>query len=300
MGVSKPNPQLLDVLKLAADFLGARGVESPRLDAEVLLARILGMDRIRLYVEYDRPLALSELSRYREEIAKRASRVPVAYITGVKEFMSVEFQVDGRVLIPGPDTEILVEATRDEIADAGMSAPRIADIGTGSGAIACALAKILPGARILATDISRDALEVAAQNVSRLGLEQQVVLGSGDLFQALAAPEWERVDVIVSNPPYIPSGDIPGLQPEISKYEPRLALDGGPDGLELYRRIAAGAAAHLEPGGIVALEAGDGQAARIAELLADSGLRDISLRQDYSGVDRVIIGRTARNSNGDE
>lgn len=163
-------PQLIDILRRSTAFLARNGVESARLDAEVLLANVLDLDRIQLYVQHDRPLIPVELEGYRDALKRRARRMPVAYVTGRKEFMSLDFAVDSRVLIPRPDTEVLVEAVISRLAALGVDDPLVVDIGTGSGAIACAISQGLPGARLLATDISGDALEVAESNVARLGL----------------------------------------------------------------------------------------------------------------------------------
>ncbi|MCR4424715.1 MAG: peptide chain release factor N(5)-glutamine methyltransferase [Firmicutes bacterium] len=291
--------QVLGVLKLATDYLRSRGIDSARLDAEVLLAEILGMERIRLYVEYDRPLSGRELGAYREAVARRAARVPVAYITGHKEFMSLDFAVDSRVLVPRPDTEILVEAARDEILSMGVSEPMIVDLGTGSGAIACSLGKLLPSAHILATDISSDALAVAEANVVRLGLDDRVRLAQGDLFEPLDKEGFSRVHAVVSNPPYIPEVDMSSLVPEISKHEPAIALLAGPDGLDFFRRMAAEVSPYLEPGGLIALEVGDGQANAVAGLLEDAGLVMVRRVCDYAGHFRVVLARTPKELDGE-
>ncbi|MGB4008227.1 MAG: peptide chain release factor N(5)-glutamine methyltransferase, partial [Bacillota bacterium] len=290
MGVTGRERQLLAILKLASEYLERQGVDSARLDAEVLLAHVLAMDRIDLYVNYDRPMDDRELAEYRAVLRKRASRMPVAYITGFKEFMSLEFAVDERVLIPRPETEILVETVRDRITRASKERPRIADIGTGSGAIACSLALMLPSARVLATDVSSDALGVAKANVKKHGLEDRVVCRQGDLLEGLGASmEREMVDAIVSNPPYIPSSELDALSPEISQYEPRGALDGGPDGLDFYRRLARGCVEFLADGGFLALEIGNGQAPDVIGLLTEAGFGDVESIDDYSGTARVVV-----------
>lgn len=283
-------PQLIDILRRSTAFLARNGVESARLDAEVLLADVLEMERIQLYVQHDRPLIHDELERYRDALKRRARRMPVAYVTGRKEFMSLDFAVDNRVLIPRPDTEVLVEAVCSRLAALGIDDPIVVDIGTGSGAIACAIARGVPGARVLATDISGGALEVAASNVAGLGLTGRVLFAQGDLFEPTSGTEFEHMDVLVSNPPYVPSSDIPSLAPEISRYEPRLALDGGPDGLDFYRRIADGAPSRLTGRGFVALEVGEGQAASVSDILEQAGLADLEAICDYSGAIRVVIG----------
>ncbi len=282
--------RLIDILRRSTAFLTKNGVESARLDAEVLLANVLDMDRIQLYVQHDRPLIRDELERYRDALKRRARRMPVAYVTGRKEFMSLDFVVDERVLIPRPDTEVLVEAVCSRLAALAIDDPIVVDMGAGSGAIACAISREVPGARVLATDISGDALEVTASNVARLGLSGRVFLAQGDLFQPTVGTEFEHMDVLVSNPPYVPSRDIPSLAPEISRYEPRLALDGGPDGLDFYRRIAEGVSGRLTGRGFVALEVGDGQAAQVTEMLEQVGLIDVETTRDYSGAIRAVVG----------
>lgn len=283
-------PQLIDILRRSTAFLAKNGVESARLDAEVLLADVLELDRIQLYVQYDRPLIHDELERYRDALKRRARRMPVAYVTGRKEFMSLDFAVDRRVLIPRPDTEVLVEAVCSRLAARGIDDPIVVDIGTGSGAIACAISREVPGARVLATDISNDALQVAASNVESLGLTGRVLLAQGDLFEPTISTLFEHMDVLVSNPPYVPSGDLPSLAPDISRYEPSLALDGGPDGLDFYRRIVDGLSCRLTGRGFVALEVGDGQAASVSEMLKRAGLTDVEATPDYSGAVRAVVG----------
>jgi len=293
-------PQLIDILRRSTAFLARNGVESARLDAEVLLADILRLDRIQLYVQHDRPLIHDELERYRDALKRRARRVPVAYVTGRKEFMSLDFAVDGRVLIPRPDTEVLVEAVISRLASLGVDDPTVVDMGTGSGAIACAIAREVPGARVLATDISGDALEVAGSNVATLGLTGRVFLAQGDLFEPTIGTEFEHMDVLVCNPPYVPSHDIPSLAPEISRYEPHLALDGGPDGLGFYRRIAEGVPRRFTGRGFIALEVGDGQATPVSEILEQAGLADLEAICDYSGEARAVIGWMPEVRGGDD
>ncbi|MDD2201777.1 MAG: peptide chain release factor N(5)-glutamine methyltransferase [Firmicutes bacterium] len=303
MGAMGRGRQLLDILKLASDYLARQGVEAARLDAEVLLAHILEMDRISLYVNFDRQLDEAELAGFRTALRRRASCMPVAYITGSKEFMSLDFAVNEHVLIPRPETEILVETVRDHFVRTSKERPRIADIGTGSAAIACSLAVLFPNARIIASDISSEALDVAMDNVKRHGLEGQVVCVQGDLLEVLApGTEWERVDAIVSNPPYIPLAELDTLNPEISEYEPRGALDGGPDGLRYYRKLAQGAIERLADDGFMALEVGDGQAQDVIKILEDAGFTNVESVDDYSGTARVVVatrsavsGSTSRN-----
>lgn len=263
-------------------------IDSPRLAAQILLAHALGIDRVQLYVQHDRPLGPDELGRFRELVKRRLAGEPVAYLTGHQEFWSLSLAVDARVLVPRRDTETLVEAVLDQVDRA--AALRIADIATGSGAIALALARELGGARLVATDRSTEALAVARDNAARLGLEGRIELREGDLLAALAAGE--RFDVIASNPPYIPTADLDGLPPEVRR-EPRAALDGGPDGLDPLRRLVAGAASHLvSPGGLLALEHGFDQGAAVRALMdATSAFQPAATRSDMGGQPRVTFAR---------
>ncbi|HSA23268.1 MAG TPA: peptide chain release factor N(5)-glutamine methyltransferase, partial [Myxococcota bacterium] len=234
-------------------------------DAQVLLAHVLGCDRVRLYVDHDKPLGPVELGRYRELIRRRAQREPVAYLIGEKEFWSLTLKVDRRVLVPRPDTETVLEEAR-ALWPAGGPAT-FADVGTGSGCLACALASMFPAARGVATDRSADALALAAENLARLGFAERVETRLGDLLAPLAGG---RQELLVSNPPYVRSAEIAALEPEIRLFEPRLALDGGADGLSLVRALVQAAPEHLVPGGWLVLEVGDG-AAEARLIIVDNG-----------------------------
>jgi len=275
---------VLEVLRWTTARFEKHGLASARLDAELLAARAFGMSRIELYAHFDRPLAAAELTSYRDLVSRRLAGEPVAYLLGHKEFWSLDLLVDPRVLIPRPDSETLVEEALDRLAGP-EAAPRIADVGTGSGALALALAKQRPEAQVFATDISPDALDVARANAERLGLA--ITFIQGDLHQPLvpAGP----FDLIVANLPYIPSGDIDGLAADV-RSEPRLALDGGADGLALVRRLVVGAPDLLPPGGCLALEVGAGQADAIEELLHGTGFDGVRSRRDLAGIERVVSG----------
>lgn len=274
---------LIDYLRLSAEFLANKGIESARLDAEVILCHVLGKDRVYLYVHFDQPLEPSEVDAYRDLIVRRGQRVPVAYLTGEKEFFSRTFTVTPGVLIPRPDTEILVEHVitwakgRDEV--------HIADIGTGSGAIAVTLALELPHATVLATDISSDALRIAEQNARAHGVAERVRFLPGPW---LAPLEGRKVDVVVSNPPYIPSKQIDTLAPEVSVHEPRLALDGGGDGLAAYRVLVPKALERVREGGLLAVEVGQGQAQAVARMAEAAGWTQADILKDHAGIDRVV------------
>lgn len=264
------------------------GIDSPRLAAQILLAHALGIDRVQLYVQHDKPLGPDELGRYRELVKRRLAGEPVAYLTGHQEFWSTPLAVDARVLVPRRDTETLVEVVLDQVDRS--AALVIADIGTGSGAIALALARELPRAQVVATDRSAEALAVARANADRLQLSDRVSFREGDLFAALAAGE--HFDVIAANPPYIASAEIERLSPEVRR-EPRAALDGGPDGLDVLRRLVAGVAAHLvAPGGLVALEHGFDQGAQVRALIDATGaFQPAATRSDMGGQPRVTFAR---------
>lgn len=274
---------LLEVLRGAESYLAGRGVESPRLNAEHLLARALGLKRMELYLQFDRPLGEEERAPLREMVRRRGAREPLQHILGTAEFHGRVFACDRRALIPRPETEQLVEIAL-ELAR-GFAAPAVLDVGTGSGVIALTLALELPGAEVHATDISPDALALAAENAGRLGLEGRVTMTAADLLPAAGGP----FHLIVANLPYIPTGDLAALAPEV-RADPALALDGGPDGLQAIRALAPAAAPRLAPGGALLLEIGAGQAAAVAALLEDSKFRDISVREDYQKVPRFAVG----------
>ncbi len=277
----------LELVRLAAGFLAHKGVDTPRLDAEVLLAHGLGVSRIQLYTEFDKPLAEAEVAAYREAIRRRAAREPVARITGEQEFWSLPLKITPDVLVPRPDTERVVEACLDRMGPAG----RLLDLGTGSGAIALALLSERPGWSAVGVDRSGEALGVAADNARSLGLDGRLDLRAGDWFGPVTG---EAFDLVVSNPPYVPSAEVDRLAPEVSRYEPRGALDGGPDGLGPLRRIAGDAPAHLASGGWLVVEIGADQAASAARVLAAvPGLGDVAVAEDHAGRPRVASARRA-------
>ena len=288
-GVTASQPQewtIETVLRWASDDFRARGVDSPRLDAELLLGRALSCTRIQLIADAKRALEPGELARFRDLVKRRRAREPTAYILGEREFYGRRFRVDRRVLIPRPDTETLVEVALDRTRDRSMSM-RALDLCTGSGCVAITIARERPTSLVFATDVSGDALAVARDNALRLGA-YNVAFRQGDLFAAVDPSA--RFDVVTANPPYVAAGEIASLQPEIRDYEPRLALAGGDDGLAAVRRIVDGARAHLAEGGRLALEIGFGEATATAELLAGAGFSQIEIRRDYGRVERVVSG----------
>jgi len=329
---NEPPKRLIDYLRLAGDHLRAKGVENDRLDAELLLAEALGMSRVELYTNHERPLSTAEVDRFRDLLRRRAAREPVAYILGRREFWSLELAVDRRVLIPRPETETLVETavractgrlapiagpTRYEadaelvddavaeapVADAAAAEPRarskpvrkapllaerVLDIGTGSGAIAVALAVELPGLSIVATDESAATLEVAPRNAARHGVGERIDFRCGDLFAALEGDE--VFDVIVSNPPYVKDDELSAMAPEVRDWEPRGALFSGADGMRETARIIDGAARHLKADGWLILEVGT-QADDVRAQLNRGGWRDVRCFPDLAGHDRVVVAR---------
>lgn len=277
------------ILKWTEQYFKDKGIESPRLDAEVLLAHVLEKQRIYLYVHFDEPLQPGELAAYREMIKKRVLRVPVAQILGEKEFMGLTFKVTADTLVPRPDTEILVQAAVDRLrAMAGEEPLRFADIGTGSGAICLSVLHYLEGTVADTVDISPAARAVAEENAASLGLADRVTFHTGDLLQPLSGISFAA---ILSNPPYIPEADIATLAPEVRLKEPHTALSGGQDGLDFYRRLANEAPAMLVPGGFTAFEVGIHQAGDVADLLKANPLIDrTEILPDYAGIDRVVVG----------
>jgi release factor glutamine methyltransferase len=257
----------------ATEYLRSKGVETPRLDAELLLGRALGLSRVQLYTEYARPLSGSERDAYRALVRRRGSREPLAYVLGEWGFRRLTLAVDRRALVPRPETEVVVERCLALLR--GLEAPRVLDVGTGSGAIALALADEHPGAKVTGVDLSTDALALARENRERLGLA--IELREGGLEEA--AGDWE---LVVANPPYVKPADYETLQPEIRGWEPRIAVVG--EGLheELARRVRSGS---------LVLEVADGQASGIADALRALGYDDVRITRDLAGRERVVEGR---------
>lgn len=264
------------------------GLDCARQDALRLLAAVLGADGLALYVDPRRLVDADAISRFRALVDRRAAQEPIQHIVGFEEFRGLRIAVTPDVLIPRPETEGLVERALELLADRPRAL--VADIGTGSGAIACALAATRPDLEVLAVDQSLGALAVASDNVRALGLASRVRLLAGDLFGPLASLSGS-LDMIVANPPYIPSGVIPTLPVEVERFEPHLALDGGPDGMRVLRRIIAEAPGSLRPGGWLVMEIGEEQAGPLASLMAAEGFSRIGARRDLRDVERYIEGR---------
>jgi release factor glutamine methyltransferase len=271
---------LAEVLRLSTEHLAVRGSETPRLDAERLLAKATGLERIELYMQLDRQLTPAELDAARALVARRARREPLQYVLGEWGFRRLTLTVDPRALIPRPETEILVERALALVA--GTERPRVLDVGTGSGAIALAIADEHPGAAVTGIDSSERALALAAENVARTGCS--VTLERHDLFAGLPAGPW---DLVVSNPPYVDAGELSELEPEVRDWEPRQALTA--EGA--VEAVAEGARTVLAPRGAVVLEIGEGQAEATERLLTELGFVSVGITPDLSGIDRVVEGR---------
>jgi release factor glutamine methyltransferase len=270
----------LDAVRSAERELAAAGVPSPRTDAELLVAQILGRTRTELYAR-DGGLSDEQRALLAELVGRRGAREPLAYILGEWGFRRLMLTVDDRVLVPRPETEVLVERALALVA--GLETPRVVDVGTGSGAIALAIAAEHPGAAVLGIDLSAEALEVAAENRRRNGLDARVTFARTDLLDGLAGP----VDLVVSNPPYIGEGEMHLADPEVRDWEPRLAVLGA----GIAEQIAADARAVLRGDGAIALECGDGQADHLAARLGRLGYRDVRVTADLAARDRIVEGR---------
>ena len=273
------------ILKWTGQYFAEKGVENPRLDAEVLLSNILKKERIYLYVEFDKPLLPQELTSFREAIKKRVAKQPVAYILGYKEFMGLEFKVTPAVLIPRPDTEILVEQALKLLSK--YENPRFVDIGTGSGAIAVSIAKLSPTAVTgVAVDISPEALAVAKENAEKLAVSEKLEFVLGNLCEPLKGAKFTA---LLSNPPYIPNADIASLAPEV-KNEPYLALAGGAEGLDCYIELIQQGRHLLIDGGFMMFEVGINQTRSVAEIARQYDDLEIwEIIKDYGGIDRVVV-----------
>lgn len=276
---------VVEMIRWTADYLAERGFHNARLNAELLLAGTLGLKRLDLYLQHDRPLTPGELDTYRGRLRRRARREPLQYIDGTAAFRDLVLRVDPRVLIPRPETEGLVGAVLEWAA--GRESLAAVDIGTGSGAIALALATEGPFARVVATDLRPDTLEAARENHAHAAPHAPVEFRAGDLFAPVAG---ERFDVVVSNPPYIGTDERASLDAEVAEWEPEAALFAGPDGLEVIRRLVAEAPGHLAPGGLLAVEMGAGQGAAVAALVEGTGaFGPPRVRRDLAGRERIVL-----------
>ena len=288
-------PTVLEAVKMSEGYLESHGVESPRLSAEHLLAKALGCTRLDLYLRFEETLGEPVLDEYRGDLRKRAKCIPLQYILGEVEFRSLNFRTEENVFIPRPETELLVELVEELMR--GRDSVRFIEFGTGTGAIAGALAAADTGWSGIAFDVSPEAAALAAANIEALGVSDRVEVLASDGFGEFA--EEGTFDLVVSNPPYIPAGEIDGLQEEVSSWESRTALDGGEDGLRFYPVIAEAGCRLLGPGGALAVEIGHGQGDAVSEILTGAGYLDVEMRRDYNGLERMVAGRRPEVAGGD-
>jgi release factor glutamine methyltransferase len=284
---------VLQAIQRSVDFLAKKGVESPRLHAELLLAHVLKVPRMKLYLDFERILNDDEQTALRELVRRRGQREPLQHILGTACFCGLDLAVTRDVLVPRPETELLAELGWQFLKSIGerpgSNPPTALDFGTGSGCIAIALAVQCPTARLHALDVSTAALALAKQNAARHAIDSRIEFLAGDGFAALLAGA--RFDLIISNPPYIPAAEISTLDPEVRDHDPRLALDGGADGLDFYRRLAREASAFLRPGGRIMVEFGDGQEAAIQKLFEGEKWIVESVKPDYNRKPRILAAR---------
>ncbi len=275
-----------EVINWTTNYLESKGLPNARLDIEYLLSYILGVSRLNLYLQMDKPLNKRELSLFKSMVKRRLNREPVQYITNRAYIWKYEFFVDKGVFIPRKETETLIEVSLSSLKK--KENPFVLDVGCGCGCVILSIVKDLPGAKGIGIDIDAKAVKVSAINRKRLNLTERVYFVQSDLFCCFK--QAEIFDAIVSNPPYISSDDIESLQEEIAKYEPRIALNGGKDGLAIIRRIVKGAFYLIKRGGFLALEVGIGQGASVKFFMERAGFVKVSVEKDFSGVDRVVIG----------
>jgi release factor glutamine methyltransferase len=278
---------ILELLRWTTEHFEKQGIETAKLDAECLLAHALGTKRLQLYLDFEKPIHPDERARFRELVLRRArERVPVSQLVGSKEFWSLELDVSSKVLCPRPETETLVEVGLSFLPDR-LAEYRVLDLGTGSGAIALAVSSERPNARVTATDISPEALQIARSNADKLQLSERLRFLEGDLLGAVPG---EQFDLVVSNPPYVARRDIEGLPPELA-HEPAVALFGGDDGFEVLSRLVTGVQDALVPGGVFAVEVAPDQAERIEEECKQTGFEEIETLRDLARRPRVVAAR---------
>jgi len=298
---------VLEAIQKSADFLAKKGVESPRLQTELLLAHLLKLPRMNLYLNFERALTPAEVDALRELVKRRGQREPLQHIIGSASFCGLEIAVNRHALVPRAETELLAEHGWNFLVTRHSSPVTALDFGTGTGCIAIVLAVKCSAAKIMATDVSADALALARENAARNGVVERIEFSQGDGFAALQnvgqasslSPSEEnpdtgempvlRFDLIISNPPYVPSAEIATLQPEVRDFDPRSALDGGPDGLGFYRLFASQAPAFLKPGGKIMLEFGDGQVEAIRQIFENEKWIVEAVKEDYSDRPRILI-----------
>jgi release factor glutamine methyltransferase len=281
---------VLEVIKRSTEYLESKGVDSPRLQIELLLAHVLKIPRLKLYLDFDRQLSEVDLDTLRAMVKRRGEREPLQYIIGTASFCGLEISVTPAVLIPRPETELLVEQAWKFLTSSADQAATVLDFGTGSGCIAIAIAHKFPACEVHAIDASEEALRVARANAERVGAK--VRFNRGVAINDLASPR--TLDLVVSNPPYIPDAELETLQPEVRDYEPRLALGGGNEGLDFYRMIASQARARLTASGCVIVELGHGQEGAVRSIFEGEGWFVGSVVADYAGTPRILIARHAK------
>jgi release factor glutamine methyltransferase len=281
---------VLEAIQKTADFLGKKGVESSRLNAELLLAHVLKLPRMKLYLNFERALTAAETDAYRDLVKRRGQREPLQHITGSTSFCGCEIIVTKHALVPRPETEMLAELGWQFLSTINTQPSTALDFGTGTGCIAIALAVKCPAAQVTALDVSAEALALAKQNATANKVAEKITFVQGDGFVALdGCPR--SFDLIISNPPYIASAEIQTLDPEVRDFDPRAALDGGADGLDFYRRLAREAVAFLKPGGKIMVEFGDGQADAIKKIFEDEKWVVEAVKEDYSQRARILVAR---------
>ena len=279
------------LLRKTTQFFEEKNIPNARLDAEVLLADLLDMERIKLYVNFDYPLKKNEIDEYRKRVVRRAKREPVSYIIGHKEFMSLDFKITEDVLIPRPETELLVENIIDYCEQNDIKAPNIVEVGPGSGAIMVSLGHYLSQAKIFGIDISKKAVKLTRENIAKHDLEERLAVINGDLLNPLIRKESKNVDIVVSNPPYVNNQEMKELSPEVKK-EPKLALSGGEDGLDIYRKLIPQAAKVLKKEGLLALEIGYRQGEELKSIILENGeYNRVKVLKDHSGRERMVFAR---------
>jgi release factor glutamine methyltransferase len=284
-----------ELIQITSRYFAEKDIDSPRLNAERLLSDVLSLSRIELYLQHDRPLTGEELQKYRDYVRRRAGGEPLQTIIGTTEFYSRSFKVEPDVFIPRPETEILVDQCLRLLTPSGrrLIAPQVVEIGCGCGVIGITLAAELPNLLVTASDVDPAAVRLSRFNAHRLGVAPRLKFLVGDGYAPLSTNLKGKVDLLVSNPPYIRSDDIVSLPREVAEHDPPAALDGGSDGLNHYRALAAGFAAWLAPDGAIAVEIGYDQAEAVVEIFQRTGCRDIAVHQDYNDLPRVVTARRA-------
>jgi len=283
-----PQLDLLNTLAKMTSYLERHSIEQPRLASEILVSKTLGLSRIEIYTHFDRPVSETELDAIRIKGRRLAEGEPLQLIVEDTQFLSYTFRVRRGVFIPRPETEILVDTAAQRLKPLEKSDISVLDLCTGSGVIAISLLKLIPHATATATDISEDALALASENARLLGVSDRFSSVRGDIFSPV--PPGTRFDAVLSNPPYITSREMEYLPNIVKEYDPRAALDGGPDGLDIVRRIISQAPDHLKPGGFLAIEIGAGQSRDVMNLMHERGLTNCGAEQDFNGIERVITG----------